>query len=614
MCSKPDSPASSSESDRLAEVESLRIPFDAPLADLQAICELAVRVMATPIALVSIVTGDEQRFAAQVGLDGLKGTQRAVSFCTHAIECDTMMVVTDAGQDPRFRDNTLVNEMPGIQAYAGKPLETRPGLRVGTLCVIDLEARTFTDDQLNDLERLAQIAAEILNSNRAKQQLSGELDAIRKRAAALTFLAQRDGMTGLFNASTFRVKAAEELEALPDDAGACLILIDVDNFKTINDRYGHGFGDTYLTALGEVLGNFNDENAIAGRLGGDEFAVIVLKKGVDAESIENLVRKMRTGFAEAAARLKKPELGRASIGLAFAPDHAQRLEQLYQSADVALYASKENGRNRTTTFNDDLCSTHNMPSFRAQILAAIGRDEFVPYYQPKVSLSDGSLIGLEALCRWHHPEKGVILPQDYDAAFRDRAVSPQLTRALFVQATQDLASWRQSLSSALRLAVNVTAYDLTDSHFVADMELILGNTGLDWTSITIEVTETVVMGEEDDQVFASLKDLRERGARIALDDFGTGYGGLKHLRSWPIDSIKIDRSFVGKIAEKGDDYYLVKAIIDLAKSFDLLVVAEGVETAAQRDVLKALKCDFAQGFLYGRAVPAKTIHTSLKAA
>ncbi|MGF1456553.1 MAG: putative bifunctional diguanylate cyclase/phosphodiesterase [Alphaproteobacteria bacterium] len=606
--------AERAERDRLAELERLKIPFDTPIAELQAICDLTVRLLEVPVALVSIVSEDEQRFAAQVGLDGTSRTPREHSFCTHCIMSSEPLIVENALEDHRFRNLPLVTGEPNIRAYMGTPLETDPGLRVGTLCAIDMEPRRFHTHQRADLIRLGRIAIEILKSHKAKQRLTEELNTLERRANALSFLAQRDGLTGLLNASTFRTRVAERMQNLPAGTRGSLILFDVDNLRSINGRYGHRFGDTYLTALSEVLGTIQDEDALVGRLGGDQFAVYVSADRAQTNSVEGMIRRLRAGFAETANRLNKQELGRASIGIAYTPDHASSLEELNHLADVALYASKENGRNQTTVFSNTLCSTHNMPSFRTQILTAIQRDEFVPYYQPQVSLEDGTLVGFEVLCRWHHPTRGVVLPKDYQAAFRDRAVSPQLTRALFLQATQDLAAWRVCSSNPLRIAMNVTAYDLTDSHFVSDMEQILVDRGLGWQSITIEVTETVVMGEEDDQVFASLKDLRERGARIALDDFGTGYGGLKHLRSWPVDSIKIDQSFVRNITDEGDDYHLVKAVIDLARSFNMLVVAEGVETTEQRDVLRGLRCHYGQGFLFGHATAGADIPASLKAA
>lgn len=607
-------PIPKNEEERLAELTSLRVPYDVPLAQLQYLCELAARIAEVPVSLVSLVDADAQKFAANVGLEGVTGTPRDVAFCAHAIMSDGMFVIGDATKDPRFSDNALVTGAPEIRAYAGKPLATAPGIRVGTLCAIDFKPRHFSHRQIDDLETLGKVAAELLTSHRAKVDLADALERAHQREAKLDFIARHDGLTGLLNATAFKSQAKERLDNLLPDEAAALILLDADNFKTVNDRYGHTFGDTYLTAFADALKRDLPEAAFVGRLGGDEFAAFVPDKTDPFAAAANLIASWRSGLRSVAERMGKRELGRASIGVAIAPEHGSTLDDLYKYADIALYASKENGRNRTTVYQDTLITSQNIPALRSKILAAIDRNEFVPYYQPKVDLKDRSLVGFEILCRWQHATRGPILPQEFTAIFRDRALSPQITRTMFTKATQDLESWKAQGLSTGRLALNVTAYDLTDPQFVTDLERILHDSTLSFDLMTIEVTETVVMGNEGDQVFATLKALQERGARIALDDFGTGYASLKHFRSWPIDSVKLDHGFISNIHLDKDDLNVVKTIVELAQSFGMLTVAEGIEVDEQAEVLREIGCNYGQGYLFGRPAAAQEVSTWLRSA
>ncbi len=605
-------PVPSNEDARLAELASLRIPFEDPLQELQALCEVAARIAGTPVALVSLVLEDEQRFAANIGLEGVTGTPRSVAFCAHAIMGDDLLVVTDANRDERFASNPLVTGEPGIRAYAGAPLNTDADLRVGTLCVIDFEPRPFTPEQIADLEKLGHAAAGILNAHRAKLDLAGELAKAKEREVQLRHAARHDGLTGLLNAKTFREAAADAIARSYEAVPMALVLVDVDHFKTVNDRYGHALGDAYLRGFAAALRDNSPDDALIGRLGGDEFAVLLTGFGQHDHTTDEIIGRWRDGLKNLARTMARNELGRASIGVAFTPDHAQMLEPLYQFADVALYASKENGRNRTTHYSEALCSMHNMRSFRTEILSALDRNEIVPFYQPKVDLRTNEMTGLEVLCRWHHPTRGILKATDYAVAFRDQSISPHITRAMFQKAVDDFARWGRAGLFAGRLSINATVYDLSDPSFAPEIDAMLRDVGIAWQRITIEVTETVVMGEQGDQVYLSLEDLRGRGAHIALDDFGTGYGGLQHFRSWPIDVVKLDRSFVAQLPDAPRDKRIVRAIVELARDFGLRVVAEGIETEAQYEALKAMGCQTGQGFFLGEPMSAQKAEAYLR--
>ncbi len=615
MSSEAAYPIPHNEARRLAELESLQVSTEEPIPELQGLCEVLAYMSSAPVALVSLVDEHEQIFAANVGLPGVTGTPRNVAFCAHAIMSDALLVVENAEDDPRFAQNPLVTGQPYIQAYAGAPLIMGDDLRVGTLCMIDFQPRPFTAEQLANLKRLSEAAAAILKSHRTQRDLKAELYRAREREKQLRESARRDGLTGLLNTTNFWAAANARLNRTATQEYGALILVDVDNFKMVNDRYGHALGDTYLKTFADVLSGAGKASlppgSLVGRLGGDEFAVY-LHGGVDiAMSARALTAQWREELAAAAQALRKPELGRASIGVALSPDHGDDLETLYQLADVALYAAKENGRNRTVVYNPRLGTHLNLRALRAQLLSALDQGEIVPFYQPKVDLKTGQIAGVEVLSRWHHPKRGLLVPHEFAAAFKDRSVSPQITRSIFLSTLEDMVRWRDLGLPQGRVAINTTVYDLTDARFVPDMDQILHHTGMSWDCITIEVTEAVVMGRRTDQVYASLRDLRSKGARIALDDFGTGYGGLQHFRSWPIDTIKIDRSFICRLPESEEDLRIVRAIIDLAHDFNMLVVGEGIETPAQARCLRDLSCDLAQGYLFGRPMPMADMTTYL---
>jgi len=594
-------PVPANEPERLAALRALRLDFSTPISEVQELCRLAADVAGAPIALVSLIDEHEQKFAANIGLDGLSGTPRAHAFCAHAIMSSGQMTVEDATLDDRFAGNPLVTGAPGIRSYAGTVLEPDAGIRLGTLCVINTRPRLFEATTLAQLRQIGGAISALLIAHRDRLRLHDALMDSLDRETLTRRAAETDALTGLSNAAHFREQSRQSLQ--PGAAPMALVLMDADRFKLVNDRYGHVFGDAYLRCIGDALRAAAPPGTLIGRLGGDEFGMLFRDEFAAPDRLDRALERCMAEISRAALDLDKPDLGHVSLGASLFPQHADNYEQLYLFADVALYASKENGRNRRTTYSDALGEKFNLRTLRLSFEEARRDKAIIPFYQPVIDLRSGRHVGFEILCRWNHPQRGLLTPAAFSALLTDHHSSPVITHEVLRQACRDYRSLRQMGLSPGGLAVNVTAHDLKDPDFLLGIDYYLASAGIDWSDLTIEVTETVVMGERDDQVFRSMTEARARGARVALDDFGTGYGGLQHLKSWPVDIIKIDRSFIADLGFDCRDRAIIRSIISLARELEMGIIAEGVENAGQVRILSEMGCNTAQGYLFSRPMP-----------
>lgn len=592
-------PVPKNEVDRLRHLHDLGMDFSVPIKELQKLAEVASFIADTPIALISLVDAEVQNFAANVGLPGVDGTSRNVAFCAHAIMGSEQLVVQDALADPRFQENPLVTGNPDIRAYAGSVLEPEDGVRLGTLCVIDSKPRAFSADVLKHLDALSDTATALLLAHRDHLRLRDILRRETKEKVALGKLALLDPLTGLLNQAGFRARSDE---ALSRGSGAeTLAIFDVDYFKQVNDRWGHPFGDRYLATIAECLVDGLGQNAVIGRIGGDEFVALLLD-GAQDEHVANLNR-IRTCLRGAAADMGKPELGRLSIGIcAVADAHEHTFEAMYQHADVALYASKERGRNMTTAFSEDLNTRYNLRALQARFAEGLGLGEIEAFFQPKVQLVDGRIVGFELLARWRDPKRGLLTPAYFEKILIDQSAGPLLTGRMLRWAIETHREARRRNIMPVPLAVNVTHYDLADPDFVANTEWLLSEAGLDWTDLELEVTERTILNDTDSEIRRAMEQVRERGGEIFLDDFGTGHAGLMHLRDWPISAVKLDATFVANIENNPRDETIVSSMVELAHRLNITVVAEGIETAAVAKKLCDMGCAQGQGYLFSPAV------------
>jgi diguanylate cyclase (GGDEF)-like protein/PAS domain S-box-containing protein len=436
----------------------------------------------------------------------------------------------------------------------------------------------------------------------------------RKLQQELTHRAFHDALTGLPNRVLFRDRVDRALALCDRDGGVVgVLLIDLDDFKLVNDTLGHGVGDELLGAVAERLTGVLRPRDIAARLGGDEFAILVegAAHAADVEDIAARVVDTLCGSVEVAGGLTIS----VSVGVTTAPGARGSAEMLSQ-ADLALYAAKGAGKGRWCRYVPGLrLAAMGRLEVRTELEDAIAAGAFELRYQPIVALGRREMVGVEALVRWRHPRRGLVPPAEFVPVAEETGLILALGAWVLDRALADLAAWRREGASAtqLTLSVNVSAYQIRAPGYYDTVVDALARSDVAATSLVLEITETALLGD-DAHVSADLAALRDLGVRIAIDDFGTGYSSLDYLRLHSIDVLKVDRSFIDGIENSRRQAALIGAIVHLARALDVRVVAEGVETAAQRDSLLLAGCDLGQGYLFSEPVTADEVLCWLLAA
>lgn len=431
--------------------------------------------------------------------------------------------------------------------------------------------------------------------------------AMNRHRSQLKTMVERDALTGLPN----RTLLADRISTLVQGArrdGHCVgvLLLDLDEFKLINDTLGHGAGDKLLRRVATRLQScVRAENTVA-RFGGDEFVVAVrLPYPARATDIaERIAATLRPPFNVNGSEVT----ARASIGISLFPQDSATADGLLQAADTAMYVAKRSGRSQYHYFDESMNRRLNERlQVEAELRQALDRGELVLYYQPRIALADDSIVGAEALLRWHHPERGVILPEDFLGIAEQSALIGEIDRYVLQSAGRQAAAWRAA-GHELLISVNLSARDVHRDGVGSEVARLLTEHGADPAGIEVEITESMVM-QDFEHAKHQLQDLREcaPGLRIALDDFGTGYSSLQYLRQLPIDTLKIERSFIADLSHNQRDptaWAIARTIIELGHHLGLWVTAEGVETMAQVELLRSLGCDDAQGFWFAPPLPA----------
>lgn len=412
----------------------------------------------------------------------------------------------------------------------------------------------------------------------------------------LTGLANRRGLQQRLDEAVARSRRRSELLAL--------ILIDLDDFKAVNDRLGHDGGDEVLRELAARLRRAGRASDVIARLGGDEFAVLAdgLRGPLDADRIvARLVEAVR-GPVRCAGQEVHPT---ASAGVALFPPDAGDGAELLRHADLALYRAKELGPGRWRFYDDRLrVQAQRRRTLESELRGALDRSELTVFYQPIIGLAGEAEISFEALLRWRHPERGLLTPAEFLAVAEETGLVVPIGELVLRRAAEDARRFAEAGGRLGRMAVNVARLQLLNGDLDGLVAAALHDTGLPPENLEIEVTESVFLGRNAGDAGDALRRLRARGVGIVLDDFGTGYASLTHLRRLPLDKLKIDRSFVGDLGRRSDTALIVRTIIELGRRLGLRVVAEGVETAAQLAFLRAHGCHEAQGYLIAPPAPA----------
>ena len=448
--------------------------------------------------------------------------------------------------------------------------------------------------------------------NQLSERIGTSLNKLKKSEECIRELAYRDSLTGLPNRRMFEDLFAREMKAAERyEYGLALAVLDVDNLKDVNDSLGHAAGDGLLVGVANRLVRQLRSSDVLARLGGDEFA-LVMRTGGRREHImpalSRLLNRVREPF-DIDSREVRSSL---SIGLCFYPEDGHTARDLMSHADFALYQAKNEGRNMVRQFDLSMneLATERIRMEQDLRRALVDGDEFSLWYQPIVTLEDRRLVGMESLVRWQHPQAGLIMPTDFIALAEEAGLLPQLGHRVLVKACRQAARWHEQGHTPIQICVNVSVRQLQAGDFIDTIQRVLTLSDLDPKFLKLEITED--MAAEGQRVLDHLAQLRSVGIQLAIDDFGTGYSSFSYLLKNKIDTIKIDRSFVAGIPDNPDSTAIVRAILSLAQSLDLEVVAEGVENPRQLQFLRDNGCTLGQGFLFQKPAPAGLLEHLLR--
>lgn len=440
-----------------------------------------------------------------------------------------------------------------------------------------------------------------------------DVSASRAMSLQMTHAAQHNVVTNLPNRLLLNDRISQSIVlARRHRKPMAVIFLDLDHFKYVNDSLGHAAGDQLLQSVSKrLVASLRDSDTVS-RQGGDEF-IILLSEVSHPKDAATSAKKILSLLATPHS-IKEQDLHiNASIGISMFPENGEDAETLIQNADMAMYHAKESGRNNFQFFTPAM----NLKSVERQVLEgnlrhALERNEFLLHYQPKVSLATGDITGVEALIRWQEPGRAMMLPALFVPVAEDCGLIVEIGRWVLREACQQARSWQNAGLPRLPISINVSAVEFRDRGFIQGVRTILSETGLEPRYLELELTEGVLM-EDAQSTVTALRELKSMGVHLAVDDFGIGYSSLSYLRQFPVDTLKIDQSFIQEITADCCDFTLVSAIIDMGRSLKHLVIAEGIETLEQKTYLQNQHCAEGQGYLFSRPMAAAQFAQLLRA-
>ncbi|UTA47255.1 EAL domain-containing protein [Simiduia sp. 21SJ11W-1] len=431
-------------------------------------------------------------------------------------------------------------------------------------------------------------------------QLAEENEKFRASEAKATYLAQYDALTGLPNRTLCEDRFTTSLLRIKRHGGQCaLLFIDLDNFKTINDSLGHSIGDKVLQMVAKTLKRSLRETDTACRFGGDEF-IVLLNDVKNARQVERVAAKILKMLTKPAQLDNHYIQTSASIGIAMAPQDGSDFESFCKNADIAMYRAKADGKNLYRFFDAGMNTLSDERFVLIKDLRkAVKNDELRLYYQPKVDLRTGKLVGAEALIRWQHPERGLMTPVDFIELAEETGLIVEIGNWVLREACRQCKQWHLAGHSNLEIAVNLSPVQFTRGTLEKEVVRALSEAALEGQHLELELTESLLLSDAEN-VRAQIADLRLHGVSFSIDDFGTGYSNLGYLSKFDLEALKIDQSFVRKMLDSKQDLNIIIAIINIAQSLGLATVAEGVEDALALARLQELGCDLGQGYFWSK--------------
>ena len=497
----------------------------------------------------------------------------------------------------------------GARSFVALPLLFKQEL-AGIITLANNQTPVGHEDDLVQMRRLAdQVAIALANVQM--------IDRVR-------FLAYYDSLTSLPNRILFKERLQHALAAAHrGQRMVAVFFLDLDHFGRINDTLGHEQGDNLVREVGaRLLASCRETDSVGrpggevshpnvARLGGDEFTILVSDLS-DPQEAASIARRLLASFSQPFRLAGHEVFVTASIGIAIYPFDAENLEGLLKSADTAMYHAKEQGRNGFQMYSKAMNATalHRL-TVENSLRRALERQEFEVHYQPLVDLNDGTIVGAEALVRWRHPDMGLMPPAEFIPIAEENGLIVPLGEWILRSACAQQVAWRQQGLGSMRVSVNLSSRQLRQMNLVEQVQVILQETGVDPEYISLELTESILMQHESENI-ATLSALRSLGLCLSIDDFGTGYSSLSYLKHFPLDTLKIDRSFVRDLSTDPDDALITSAILAMGRSLEMKIVAEGVETQDQLSFLRKHQCDQLQGYLFSRPVPADVFRGFLR--
>jgi diguanylate cyclase (GGDEF)-like protein len=469
---------------------------------------------------------------------------------------------------------------------------------------IALKAAQAEIEQLNtQLEQKVRERTEELE--RVIVKLNQEVAQHQQTQQALREQALQDALTGLPNRTLLMEHLQKALYRYQrnKDYLFAVLFIDLDRFKIINDSMGHAVGDRLLVAVSYILKGCTRETDTVARLSGDEFAILI-EDIQDCQMAITIAERLLEQLTSPVYVDDRKIFTGASIGIVFGTTNYQNGIELLRDADIAMYRSKALGKGRYAIFDGEMyAQTLQLSQVETDLRSAIERQEFLLHYQPIISLITSKIIGFEALIRWQHPENGLVYPGNFIEIAEDTGLIVPIGEWALREACQQLRTWQQKIPAAasVHVSVNLSSRQIKQSNFIERLTNTLSETGLSGSSLRLELTETMLM-DWGEQTIELLSKIKAQNVKLSIDDFGTGYSSLSYLHHFPIDALKIDRSFVNLIEADGGNCEIVNTIITLAHSLGIKAIAEGVETSEQLAQLKKLSCDEAQGYFFSRPV------------
>ncbi|WP_246664919.1 EAL domain-containing protein [Neorhizobium sp. P12A] len=523
----------------------------------------------------------------------------SVGSCGTAAWRGKPVIVSDIETDPLWEDFRGVVQKFGLRSCWSTPIMTPQGNVLGTFALYSSEVRTPTTREMELVDMATHIAGIAIERKRAEERIY--------------FMAHHDDLTGLPNRAFLKDQMARILfQARRNSRKVTVAYIDLDNFKDINDGLGHGAGDEVLKELSARMVNCLRASDIIVRLGGDEFLVVLVHQARHDAGIMRRLRELQKVIARPIKIADADVTVTSSIGVAAFPFDGQTPEELLANADAAMYQAKQLGRNTLQYYYNRPNGADTMPiSEEDELRHAIGSDQLFIEYQPQVDLETGKIVGLEALVRWRHPDRGVLPPGHFIPLAEETGLIIPLGLHVLNEACRQNKAWQDMGLPPVTIAVNVSAKQFSDPALAEHVVEALETSGLDPCWLELELTESTLM-QDVPRALTVMRSLGTLGVRLSIDDFGTGYSSLAALKTFPFHRLKMDRAFVEALPRDETTVAIASAVISLARKLKLAVVAEGVETEEQLEFLRENRCDEAQGYRFSKPVAPGEIERMLR--